>query len=387
MCDFMLEKIFIKNYNNTSNNEVRTSYGKLAGTYGIVTNFLLGVIKVIIGYLSHSISIMADAVNNISDMITSILTIIGFKLSSKKADKHHPYGHARYEYIFSLIISLIMLNMGIIFSKESIVKIIKPQELSITFITIIILIVSILLKVSQMIVYLRYSKLINSKTLKTNSIDTRNDIISTSVILIAMIVMKLININIDGFLGLLVSLFVIYSSIKMIKESIEPLIGVLPTKKQVNEIKKRILSYEYVLGVHDLMIHNYGVGNDFVIAHIEIDSRKSLIETHDLIDEIENDFREHLNLELTIHVDPVIVGDKKIEKRKKQILDLLKLLNNKIEIHDFRVIEGKKKTKILFDCIIPFESNYSYKEIIDYLNENIKEDNIEYYVEVDRPYC
>ena len=382
----MLKKLFIKNYKDVNNKEVRNKYGRVAGIFGIITNLILGIIKLIIGFMSHSVSIMADAANNISDMLSSILTIIGFALANKKADKLHPYGHARYEFLFTFIISLLMINMGIVLFKESIIKIIKPVDLEISLITITILSLSILLKGLQMIVYLDFSKSIKSNTLKTNAIDTRNDIISTSVILISMIVMKIYNINIDGYLGVLVSIFVIYTSIKLLRESIEPIIGIKPTNEQVNKIKKRILEYDYVIGIHDLMIHNYGVHNDYATVHVELDSKLSLIEAHDLVDEIENDIKEHTDIDLTIHLDPVIVGDKKIDKTKQEILNVLKKLNNKIEIHDFRLIETKKEKKILFDCVLPFDLNYTYKDIIKYLNENIEE-KYDYYVEVDRPYC
>lgn len=381
----MLKKLFIKNYKNVNDKEVRGKYASVAGIYGIITNLILGLLKIFIGLVSNSISIIADAVNNISDMISSILTIVGFRLSSKRADKDHPYGHARYEYIFSLIISLIMLNMGIIFAKESIIKIIHKQELNISYITFLILGLSILLKISQMIVYLDFSKRINSKTLKTTAVDTRNDILSTGVILISMVIMKFFNINIDGILGVLISLFVIYSSIMMIIESMQPLLGIVPSKKQVDFIKKRILSYKYVLGVHDLMIHNYGIQNDFVTVHVELDSNLTMLKAHDLIDEIENDFKENLDIYLTIHIDPVIIGNKKIEIVKARILKLLKKLNKEIEINDFRLIEGKK-TKILFDCVLPFDCNYTYKYLVNYLKNNINEDYM-YYIEINRPYC
>ena len=382
----MLKELFIKNYRHTSDSEVRNSYGRVAGFFGVFTNTALGIMKLIIGYISNSVSIMADAANNLSDMLTSILTIIGFNLSSKKPDKDHPYGHARYEYIFGLIISIVMIVMGILFLRESIIKIIKPVELEINNTTYFILLLAIFLKIIQMTVYLDFSMSIKSKTLKANAIDTRNDIISTSVILIAMYIMNTYNINIDGYLGLAVSLFVIYSSIKMIKEVIEPLVGILPSKKQVNDIKKRILSYDYVLGVHDLVIHNYGVHNDFVTVHVELDSKLSLLKAHDLVDEIENDLKENMNLQITIHMDPIVIGDKKIDKMKSKITKLLKELNSKIEIHDFRMVNGKNKTTILFDCVLPYETNYTYKDIRKYLCENI-EGNYEYYIEIDRPFC
>ena len=385
----MLKKLFIKNYKNINDSSVRNKYGIVAGTFGIISNLILGIIKIIIGILSNSISIIVDAINNISDMATSVLTIIGFKLSSKKPDKEHPYGHARYEYIFGLLIAIFMFIMGVLFARESIIKIINPVELKISMLTFIILVISIILKVIQMIVYLDFSKAIKSKTLKTNAIDTRNDILTTSIIFISLVIMYIFNINIDGYLGTFVSLFVIISSIKQIIEVIQPLVGIPPSKEQVKQIKNKLLSYDYVIGIHDLAIHNYGVNNDFITVHIELDSRLSLIEAHDLIDVIENDIKEKYGTEITIHIDPVIVGDKKIDKLKSQILTELKKLDKKIEIHDFRVIEGKKKDKILFDCVIPYEKDYTYNYLKKYLSEKITNDNKTYvfFIEIDRPYC
>ena len=381
----MLEKIFIKNYEDVNNSEVRNKYAIISGFFGIITNTLLAILKLIIGLLSHSISIVADAINNLSDMISSILTVIGFKISNKKADKHHPYGHARYEYILGVLISFLMLEFGLVFAYESINKIINPQELNISFYVYIILIVSIILKVLQMRVYSRYSKLINSKTLKAASIDTRNDILSTSVILLAMIIMGLFNINIDGYLGLIVSLFVIYSSVNTLIEAIEPLVGVRPSKKQVSEIKKKLLSYNYVLGIHGLMIHNYGVLNDFVTVHVEIDAHLSMVRAHDLIDKIENDFKNEMNTIITIHVDPVIIGNKKLDELKDNILLSIKELDKRIKINDFRVLHGKDKKIVLFDALVPFECNLDYNILEEYLSN--KYSDYDFDIEIERPYC
>ena len=218
---------------------------------------------------------MVDAVNSIFDMASSILTIIGFKLSNKKPDKLHPYGYARYEYVFGFVMALLMFALGILFAKESIVKIIIPQTLIINKFTYIILIVSIIIKFIQMLVYFDFSKSINSTTLKTAAVDTTNDILTTTAILISLIIMQIFDINIDGILGLIVSMFVIYSSYKMIRELLEPIIGIKPDTNKVEEIKNKILSYDYVLGLHDLVIHNYGVNNEFVTVHIEVDSTLS----------------------------------------------------------------------------------------------------------------
>ena len=381
----MLERLFIKNYKDLDDSEVRNKYAITSGYFGICTNTILAILKLVLGLFSHSISIMADAVNNLSDMISSILTVIGFKISNKKPDKHHPYGHARYEYLLGVIIAFLMLEFGLIFAYESINKIIHPEELNLSIIVYIILVVSILLKIAQMYVYKDYSKKINSKTLKALSVDTKNDILSTSVILIAMIVMGIFEINIDGFLGLVVSLFVIYSSINALLETTEPLIGVRPSKKDVKNIKKKLLSYEFVLGIHDLMIHNYGVLNNYVTVHIELDSSLSMMKAHDLIDKIENDFKDEMDIQITIHVDPVIVGNKKLDKIKEDILSKIQELDSRITIHDFRVLHGKYKKKILFDAVVPFDSKFDEDYLENYLKKKFK--NYDFDIELDRPYC
>lgn len=383
----MLERLFIKDYKNTKDDSVRCSYGKLGGLFGIISNLFLGVIKVLVGLASNSVSIMADAINNLFDMASSILTIIGFSLTNKKADKTHPYGHARYEYIFGVIIAIIMILVASLFARESIIKIIRPVELNISLITIGVLLVSILIKLIQMNIYLRFSKKINSQTLKTSALDTRNDCLTTFVILVSMIVMKLCNINIDGYLGLATSVFIIYSAFNALREVMDPLIGIKPDNKQINKIKNKLLSYDFVLGIHDLVIHSYGENKDFVTVDVELDSSLSLLKAHDLIDKIENDFEHDMDLDISIHVDPVIVGDKKVENLKKKITKELLNINKKITIHDFRVIEKRYKVKVLFDVVLPFGVDLTYQEIKEYLYSNIKhKKEIEYYIEIHRPF-
>ena len=384
----MLKKLFIKNYKNTDDPEVRNQYGKVAGVFGIFTNIILGIIKLIIGIISNSVSIIADAANNIADTASSILTIIGFKLSSKKPDKDHPYGYARYEYVAGFVIAIMMLIMGLTFAKESIVKIFNPEELVINWITYLILVIAIIGKGIQMLVYLDFAKAINSNTLKANSVDTRNDIISTTAILISMIIMGIFKINIDGLLGLAVSGFVIYSSIGMIKEVLEPIIGIVPTEEQVNEITEKILKYEHVEGIHDLVIHNYGVHNDFVTVHVEIDSKMDIMKAHDMMDNIEKDFKDELGICLTIHMDPIVVGDPEIDMLQTKVVQAIHKLDTELKIHDFRVVKGITHTNILFDCIVPFEKEYTEESLKEYLmKEIIPEKEIYYYiVQIDRPF-
>ncbi len=384
----MLKRLFIKNYKNTDDPEVRNQYGKVAGVFGIFTNIILGIIKLIIGMISNSVSIIADAANNIADTASSILTIIGFKLSSKKPDKDHPYGYARYEYVAGFVIAIMMFIMGLTFAKESIVKIFNPEELVINWITYLILVIAIIGKGIQMLVYLDFAKAINSNTLKANSVDTRNDIISTTAILISMIIMGIFKINLDGILGLAVSGFVIYSSIGMIKEVLEPIIGIVPTEEQVKEISEKLLKYDYVEGIHDLVIHNYGVHNDFVTVHVEIDSKMDIMKAHDMMDNIEKDFRDELGISLTIHMDPIVVGDPKIDMLQTKVVQALHKLDQELKIHDFRVVQGITHTNILFDCIVPFEKNHTEESLKEYLmKEIVPEKEVYYYIiEIDRPF-
>ena len=385
----MLKRLFIKDYTNTNDPNVRNQYGKVAGIFGIITNLILGIVKLIIGSISHSVSIMADAVNNISDTATSILTIVGFKLSSKKPDRKHPYGYARYEYVAGLVIAILMFMMGISFVKEAIVNIFNPQEIIINNITYIILIIAILGKLMQMCVYLDFAKAINSNTLKTTAIETRNDVISTVAILISMIIMTVFEINIDAYLGIAVAGLIVVSSVNMIKEVIEPIIGIVPTEERVKEITEKILSYEYVEGIHDLVIHNYGVHNDFASVHVEIKSNMDIMKAHDLMDNIEKDFREEKGIDLTIHMDPIDVGNPKVEKLQKEVIETLHKLDKELKIHDFRIVEGITHTNILFDCIVPYEKEYCLDDIVKFLNDNIKPEKEMYYyvIELDRPYC
>ena len=384
----MLKKLFIKNYTNTQDPEVRNNYGKVAGAFGIVTNLVLGIIKIIIGVISNSVSIMADAINNIADTASSILTIIGFKLSSKKPDKNHPYGYARYEYVAGFVIAILMLLMGLTFAQESLTKIFNPEELTINSITYIILVIAIIGKIIQMFVYLDFAKAIDSNTLKTNAIDTRNDIISTTAILISMIIMGIFKINLDGILGLAVSGLIIYSATGMIKEVLEPIIGIVPTEEQVEEISKELLSYENVQGIHDLVIHNYGVHNDFVTVHVEIDSKLDIMKAHDMMDNIEKDFKDELGIQLTIHMDPIELNNPKVDKLHKLVIESIKKLDQELKIHDFRIVEGITHTNILFDCIVPFEKDYTKELIINHLTQTIVPEKEMYYyvIEIDRPF-
>ena len=384
----MLKQLFIKNYKNTADPMVRENYASVAGVFGIFSNLIIGVAKLVVGMASHSVSIIADATNSLSDCATSVLTIVGFKMASKKPDHEHPYGHARYEYVAGFVIALFMLAMGCVFAKESVCKIIWPEELSIGVTTYVLLGVAVLVKVAQMAVYSDFARAIDSNTLGASAQDTRNDIISSSAILVAMVIMGVFKVNVDGFLGLAVSIFVIISSLQTLKEELEPIIGIVPTPQRVKEITDALMSYDVVMGIHDLAIHNYGVHNDFVTVHVEVDASMSMLEAHDKIDNIERDFRNKKGILLTIHMDPVIIGDPKLDALKAQIEGKLQKLDPTLHFHDIRMVDGPSHTNVVLDCEVPQEKNYTSEFLASYLKANIKWDSQLYFiVEIDRPLC
>lgn len=383
----MLKKLFIKNYKNVTDPYVRNKYGIVSGTFGITTNIILFIIKLIIGFLSKSVTIMADAFNNLSDSLSSIITIIGFKLSSKPADKEHPYGHARYENIAGIVVAFLVFAMGVLFAKSSIEKIINPEEIVLNISTYLVLIIAIVIKLLQMEVYLDFAKAINSKTIKASAMDARNDIIETLAVLIAMVVIGVLHINIDAYMGLIVSIFIVISAIKMINETINPILGIIPNREEIDNLKSKILEYEGVEGIHDLMIHNYGEGKNFVTVHVEVSSDMNIVVAHDLADKIEEDFKEKLNINMTIHIDPLDVKDKNVIDLRQKIKSILNEYDKNIQIHDFRIVKGKK-SKLIFDAVIPFEKDYCEKDLIKILNDNLKtEEEYDFKINVEKPIC
>ena len=385
----MLKKLFIKCYENVEDPTVRNKYGVVAGYFGIITNLLLFLIKLIIGLLTNSITILADAFNNLSDFGSCIVTILGFKLANKPADKEHPYGHARYEYITGIIVSLLMLVMGVIFLKTSIGKIISSEEIKISFATYLVLIIAVLGKVLQMVVYSDFARSINSSTIKASAIDARNDIISTLAVLAATIIMGIFKINIDAYTGIIVSIFIIISSIKSLKDTINPLLGIIPSEEKVNKIKEKILSHKEIIGIHDLRIHSYGEKNDFVTVHAEVPDTMGIIEAHEIADTVEREFKEELNIDLTVHIDPLNINDEETRNTKNKVEEILKRFNKDINIHDFRVVTAQKHTNAIFDIVVPYGKNYNRYELLGVLEEGFKDEDKKYYFifNVDRPFC
>jgi cation diffusion facilitator family transporter len=383
----LIKKVFIKDYQDTGNSTVRFKYGIVAGAFGIITNLISAIIKIVIGLISGSIAIIGDAMNNLSDTASSATTLAGFKIASKPADKDHPYGHARFEYVASLIIATVMLIVGVLVAKSSIEKIITPAEMSIDYITYIVLGFSILLKLSQMAVYISFGKSINSDTLKAAGIDSRNDIISTIAIIISAIVFSTTKVNIDGYTGVLVALFIITSSAFLLKDSINPLLGQKPDKALVKKIRTKLLSYEGVEGIHDLIIHDYGINNTFVVVHVEVLSTSSFVDSHDLIDRIEREFDEELGIHLVVHLDPIITDDEEVVAHRERCLNILKNINSELTLHDFRMVKGPTHTNIIFDAVVPFECKLDKNSLTEILKKEYADEETKYFfvIEIDRP--
>ncbi|HKL73456.1 MAG TPA: cation diffusion facilitator family transporter [Clostridia bacterium] len=387
-----LKKLFIKDYKNVEKQEVRLRYGMVAGIFGMITNALLCLAKMTIGFIGNSVTIIADAVNNLSDVGSSAVTAIGFKLSSKPADKEHPYGHARYEYLTALIVALIVLIIGVLLGKSSIEKIISNEKTTVSIYTFIVLGVSMLVKLWQMLVYRNFGLAIKSDVLKATSIDSRNDIISTGVVLISSVIIWIvgdIKVSIDGLFGVGVSLFVIISAIMLIKDTINPIIGEKPDPELVNTIKEMLLSYEGVIGIHDLMIHNYGTrGNCFVLVHIEVPANEDIMKSHDMIDNIERDFMEKMGMHLSVHMDPIQEDNKVVQEHKERAVTLLCKINPVLSMHDFRMVVGETHTNILFDVVVPYCEKTTQKELEDAFIAEYENEEKQYFfiISVDRTY-
>ncbi len=368
----ILAKIFIKDYKNYQKQEVRNAYGKLCGAVGIVSNILLCAVKIITGVLISSVAILADGINNLSDAGSSIITLLGFKLSSIPADSEHPFGHQRIEYISGLVVSFIILIIGVLLMKTSIEKIITGSEAipkKQVLITMIILFFAILVKLWQSLFYRKNGKLIGSTTLIATSQDSLNDCISTSVVLISMIITYIFpNVVLDGYMGAIVSVFIIISGIGLIKETISPLIGEAPSKEFIDDIADRILKYDGIIGIHDLVIHTYGPAKTFVTVHAEVDANVDITISHDIIDNIEHDFMDKLNINLVIHMDPVDLRCEETRQLKAMTNDILGDISVDLRFHDFRIVKGPTHTNVIFDVVVPIGfrmKNDELKSLID----------------------
>lgn len=365
----LLINIFIKNKDNIEDEKVRGSYLMLGGFVGIAVNILLFSTKLFVGLLASSIAIMADAFNNLSDAASSIITIIGFKLSKKPADAEHPFGHGRIEYLSALIVAFMVMLVGFQFLKSSFEKILNPESITFETIPFILLIISVLLKIWLS----RFNKIvgekINSSALKAASVDALGDVVTSSVVALSFLASKFIIFPIDGYLGFLVAIFILISGIQLIKETINPLLGEAPNKELVEQIKNMVLSYENITGVHDLIIHNYGPGRCMASIHAEIPSDIGVMEIHEIIDAAEREISNKLNIYLVIHMDPTCLTTQEVNGIYSEVLKIIEYNPLIKSMHDFRIIGQGEKKNLIFDIVVNPEK---LKKIMS--QEKLKED-------------
>jgi cation diffusion facilitator family transporter len=346
------------------------------------------VLKITIGLLSGSIAIIADGVNNLTDTSSSIITLIGFRLSSQPEDEDHPYGHARVEYLAGLIVSVLIIVVGVFLFRSSLDKILHPEPLSIDAWTLSILLLSIAAKLWQALFYMKIGRTIKSLTLTATGTDSRNDVITTTIILIGVVIVRLTGVQLDGWLGCFVALFILWSGIQLIRETSSPLLGEAPSREMTDEIVRIVRSHEKVLGLHDLAVHNYGPGKVFASIHIEVDADGDLMDSHDMVDNIEYDIRQALGIHCVAHMDPVRVNDPAVLRVREPILKVVEETDCIAEFHDLRVVPGKTHTNIIFDVVLTPSCPLSEGEIRKAFEEEIHRLDSTYHVSIsfDRAY-
>ena len=383
-----LVRRFIKNYQDTKDANVRTSIGKLSGIVGIFSNLFLFVIKFVIGTIVHSVSIQADGVNNLTDAGSNIISILSFHLANKPADKDHPFGHERTETIASLFVGILILVLGFETAKESISKVIHPGSIDFRIASVIILLISIIVKFWMYAYNKKLSKTYDSSLLEATALDSISDVCGTTAVLVSTLLSPVLHFNLDGYMGIVVSGIILYGAYGLLRDMINSLIGEAPDPELVHNIVDRIMAHPAILGVHDMMLHNYGPNKIFASAHVEVDSSKDIFETHDHIDNIEREVKENMNIDLVLHMDPVKVNDPETELYRAKVVEAIHQIDPKWGFHDFRIVSGPTHVNLVFDLVIPFEEKYAQEEIEDMLLKHIRSDKKIYLVlTIDHPYA
>lgn len=374
-----LFKIFIKDKDNAKDANVRNSYGVFAGIVGIILNFLLFAFKLLAGIVTGSVGIAADALNNLSDSGSSIITLVGFKMSGRPADHDHPFGHGRGEYISGLFVAFLILLMGVELAKVSVGKIITPVLIEFSTLSVIILICSILVKLWMYFFNTKIAEKIESNSLKATAKDSISDCLATSGILIGVLVAAAFELKIDGYIGLVMSLFIMYAGYKTVKEAISPLLGVAPDKKLVARIEKTIMSCDEIIGMHDLVIHNYGPSRFMMSVHAEVSADCDILKIHDRIDLVEKTLGEKFGCDAVIHIDPIETDNQLITQTKRLVEQIAKDIDERITIHDFRMVSGDTHTNVIFDMVIPFDEKLSDRFVTEQVKQKIAEYNQSYF--------
>ncbi|MBQ3532151.1 MAG: cation transporter [Oscillospiraceae bacterium] len=368
----LLSKWLIRDHQKMGDPLVRRAYGQLCGIVGIALNVLLFAGKFFAGTLSGSIAITADAFNNLSDAGSSVVTLLGFRLAGKKPDPEHPFGHGRIEYISGLVVAALILLMGVELAKSSFQKILHPEEVEFSIAAVVILIASIAVKLYMSVYNRRIGKKINSAAMVATGIDSLSDTISTAAVLVAMLVGKFSGLMIDGWVGMVVALFILYSACRAAMETLNPLLGQAPEEEFVQSIEELVMAHEEVCGIHDLMVHDYGPGRVMISLHAEVPASGNILELHDLIDSIEMKLREKLDCEAVIHMDPIVTDDTLTTDLRQKMALLVKEVDEQATIHDFRMVMGPTHTNLIFDAVVPFGRDKSNAQIEEEIKAKVR---------------
>ena len=384
----ILSRLFIKNGKNYENPEVRRAYGTLSGALGIFLNIILFAGKLTAGIISGSVAIVADALNNLSDAGSSVITLIGFHMAGQKPDKGHPFGHGRIEYISGLIVSMLIILMGFELGKSSVEKIITPTGTEFSIIAVIILAASILVKLYMCFYNHSVGKKISSPAMMATAADSLSDCVATTVVLACTLITKFTGTDLDGICGTAVAIFIFIAGIRAAKDTIDPLLGVPPTEEFVNEIGETVMSHKGVLGFHDLVVHDYGPGRRMISLHAEVPADEDLLKTHDTIDNIERELSVKLGCDAVIHMDPIETDDKITMETRRKIAELVKIIDERVTIHDFRMVTGPTHTNVIFDIVVPYEVKRPEAEIRRDIERMVKTLDSNYYaiVHVDKSF-
>ena len=371
-----LIRLFIPNHENKHDPAVRSAIGSLTGTVGVACNILLFVAKLLAGLLSGSLSILADAINNMTDASSSVVTVIGFRLARQPADKDHPYGHGRYEYLSGLAVAALILVLGAELVENAVIRIFSPTPVEFTLLTAVILLASMAVKLWMCLSMTHIGKEIDSSALRAAGVDARNDVLASGAVLLGCLADRFLNWHIDGWIGLAVALFILWSGWQVTKDTISPLLGQQADRELVEKISALILSHEKVLGIHDLLIHDYGPGRCFASVHVEISANENALDSHAIIDHIERDALAELNVNLVIHYDPVVLGDRKQDQLRERASEIVKKVDPRLGIHDFRLIRNTKYNSIVFDLEVPYDMGMSEEELSLQVKEALRRHGI-----------
>lgn len=378
----LLSRWFIRDRDNVSDPSVRRAYGQLCGLTGIGLNILLFIGKFLAGTISGSIAVTADAFNNLSDAGSSVITLLGFRLAGRKPDPEHPFGHGRIEYISGLIVSGLILLMGVELAKTSFEKILHPEAVDFSVIAIVILVVSIAVKLYMGMYNRQIGKKINSAAMAATAADCVSDSISTSAVLVAMLVAKFTGLMIDGYVGMVVAVLILISGIKAAKETIAPLLGQAPEPEFVKQIEEIVMAHEPICGIHDLVVHDYGPGRVMISLHAEVPASGDILELHDVIDNAEAALRKELSCEAVIHMDPIVTDDGVTAELRAKVAEMVKSIDERMTIHDFRMVPGNTHTNLIFDAVVPHDIGISNQEVGDRIRQMVKDMDGNYFAVV-----